>query len=91
MSFRPLTGNGIFNNGNGDGYQRDCQMSPVSVPSRGTGFLISSSAPVRRFSAAVVSVPSRGTGFLIMNDFIADIIEESSFRPLTGNGIFNVL
>ena len=37
----------------------------VSVPSRGTGFLIRKKGSIVMFKVRVVSVPSRGTGFLI--------------------------
>ena len=65
-------------------------LQEVSVPSRGTGFLIIRYAdnPNKR---PVVSVPSRGTGFLmrIRYEYILVDKNDNSFRPLTGNGIFN--
>ena len=64
-SFRPLTGNGIFN---------VIYMRVVIIESiRGA-----------------VSVPSRGTGFLIiLLRQVCGKLATNSFRPLTGNGIFN--
>ena len=39
-----------------------------------------------------VSVPSRGTGFLMRRVFVIESLKgvKVSFRPLTGNGIFNL-